>query len=206
MAEYCHAMAENPEETQPADPLEILALARLEFERRVADVGVEQFDGPTPCDDWTVRDLIDHVMAGDIFATRVLAGATIEEAVDGLSGVDLVGIDPLPAFRRGATAVAAAFARPGALESIVHHPIGDITGATFLEFRITDYVGHAWDLARAAGQDEHLDTDLVAWLGDAVSARTEMLSTSAHFGGGHTGDLGDATAQHRLLDALGRRP
>jgi uncharacterized protein (TIGR03086 family) len=187
------------------DPLDMLARARDEFERRVCGVPPDRYDDATPCGDWTVRHVIDHVMAGDIFAARLLDGATIEEAVDGLLGVDLVGTDPLPGFRAGADAVAAAFARAGALDSTVHHPTGDISGATFLEFRVTDYTGHAWDLARATGQDENLDPELVAWLLAAVTARSETYSQSEHFGGGSTGGHDSSDLQTQLLDALGRR-
>jgi uncharacterized protein (TIGR03086 family) len=134
------------------DPFALLARARDEFEQRVCGEPPDRCGDPTPCGDWTVRHVIDHVMAGEIFAARVLDGATIEEAVDGLLGVDLVGTDPLPGFRAGADAVAATFARAGALESIVDHPTGDTSGTTFVEFRTTDYTGHARDLARAPGR------------------------------------------------------
>jgi uncharacterized protein (TIGR03086 family) len=187
------------------DPIGMLARARAEFEQRVRGIRTDQLDDPTPCGGWTVRHVVDHVMAGDIFAARLLDGATIEEAVEGLLGVDLVGTDPLPDFRAGADAVAAAFARAGALDATVHHPAGDISGATFLEFRITDYTGHAWDLARATGQDENLDPELVAQLLAAVTARSETYSQSEHFGGGSTGGHDGSDLQTQLLDALGRR-
>ena len=55
----------------------------------------------------------------------------------------------------------AAFHASGALERPVHHPLGDIAGREFLEFRIFDITLHAWDLASALGTDETIDPELV---------------------------------------------
>ena len=179
--------------------------ARREFESRVVAVSASQTTLPTPCDDWDVHTLIDHIIAGDIFAARVLGGATMAEAVEGLIGADAVSDDPLASVRAAADAVDVAFSAKGAMERLVHHPIGDIPGSRFLDFRTMDYAGHAWDLARATDQDETLDPRLVASLLSRIDVYTDMLGGSEHFGGGSSG--GDAaSAQLWLLDAMGRRP
>ena len=57
------------------------------------------------------------------------------------------------------------------MTTTVHHPSGDIDGATFLGFRLGDLVLHGWDLARSVGGDEHMDDELVAIVWDAYANR-----------------------------------
>jgi uncharacterized protein (TIGR03086 family) len=194
--------------------LEAFRAARREFESRVASVSSDQLALPTPCDNWDVHTLIDHIIAGDTFATRVLGGATVADAVEGLIGADAVGDDALASVRAAAEALDVSFSAEGSMERVIHHPVGDIPGHQFLDFRTMDYTGHAWDLARATGQDETLDPDLVASLLSRIDEYTDMLSGSEHFGGGTSGggtsgggtSGGDqASAQLVLLDAMGRR-
>ena len=80
----------------------------------------------------------------------------------------VIGEDLLTTFRRALTVATAAFARRGAEEAIIHHPVGDITGAVFLYFRTTDNIIHAWDLARAIGESEDLDAEVIAYCLEAT--------------------------------------
>lgn len=143
------------------------------------------------------------MLAGDIFATRVLGGATLSEAIDGLLGADLVTDETLEDFRTGADAVAVAFARADP-DTTVHHVEGDIAVRLFIEFRTADYTGHAWDLAVATDQDTSLHPELVESLLNRIDARRDSMAESPHYGGGPTDDH-DGTPQGRLLDLLGRR-
>ncbi|GJM37217.1 MAG: TIGR03086 family protein [Acidimicrobiales bacterium] len=186
------------------DDLHAFRLAREEFERRLALVTSGDHDRPTPCSDWNVRALIDHVLAGDVFAVRALAGATLVEAIDGLLGEDLVGPDVLADFRSGADAVAAAFAAADP-DSAVHHVQGEIPVRDFIEFRTTDYAGHAWDLAVAIDEDRRLDDALVGSLLGRIEQRRDVMADIGHFGRGPTG-AHDGSEQGRLLDLIGRSP
>ncbi|MCU0268248.1 MAG: TIGR03086 family metal-binding protein [Acidimicrobiales bacterium] len=188
------------------ESLEALRRATAEFDRRLSSVTDGQWDAPTPCDDWTVRQLVSHVVGGNAMAVELLGGASSEQALPFLGGLPL-GDDPLATFRAGAEAQLAAFASPGALERTCHHPMGDLPGAEVAGFRVGDLTLHSWDLARAIGADEDLDAELVA----AVYARLEpmapMLDQVGVFGEGPSGAVGaDAPLQRRLLDLAGRRP
>ena len=188
------------------DPLDALALARSEFARRLRLVTADDWQRPTPCDDWTVRDLVVHVVGGDRMSAALLSGATREEATAIRKTVDL-GDDAMAAFDAEADKLAAAFASPGTFEFIIPHPSGiDMPGERLLGFRIGDYALHGWDLARAIGADEHLDDDLVQVLWTALAPMAGMIGTSGVFGTGPTGQVGnDAPLQERLLDLTGRR-
>ena len=136
----------------------------------------------------------------------LLHGASADEAMTGLD-VDLLGINASAAFSTAASAEYAAFEEVGAMERVVHHPAMDMPGAQLLEFRIGGLTLHAWDLARATGDDETLDTALVQAVWTQLSPMAPFIAQTGVFGIGPSGDVGeDAPLQRRLLDLSGRRP
>jgi hypothetical protein len=55
--------------------VDLLQAAAAQFERIVASLPAETWDNATPSN-ITVREIVDHVVAGNIFAIRLLAGAS----------------------------------------------------------------------------------------------------------------------------------
>ena len=106
--------------------LPALARATSDFDRLVAGVGDEAWSAPSPCTAWDVRAVVNHVVAGNIMATRLLDGAATADAVSGLLDADLLGDAPEDAVRRTGAEQLAAFTRPGAADMTVHHPAGDL--------------------------------------------------------------------------------
>jgi uncharacterized protein (TIGR03086 family) len=184
-----------------------LERAAADFEVRLRQVRDDQWSLPTPCSEWTVRELANHVVNGGRMASRLLDGATAAEVVASFDP-DALGDDPVAAFEDSSAAEAGAFAEPGALDRIVHHPgAGDVPGAMLLGFRTGDNLLHAWDLARACGLDETLDADAVAATWAALEPMAPMIPSFGVFGSGPSGLVGaDAPLQVRLLDLSGRRP
>ncbi|MET0168093.1 MAG: maleylpyruvate isomerase N-terminal domain-containing protein, partial [Vicinamibacterales bacterium] len=43
------------------DPFDAVDVAHAEFERRLRLVRADQWADPTPCSEWSVRDLVNHV-------------------------------------------------------------------------------------------------------------------------------------------------
>jgi uncharacterized protein (TIGR03086 family) len=66
-----------------------------------------------------------------------------------------------------------AFAKPGALERTVHHPVGDMAGSQLLGLLVMDSVIHSWDLATAIGVDAGLDEQLVEQVYGVLAPRAE---------------------------------
>lgn len=60
--------------------LEALPKVQAGFERRLAEVWPEQWSAPTPCDEWTVRDLVNHVVVGARMYKAMLEGCSRETA------------------------------------------------------------------------------------------------------------------------------
>jgi uncharacterized protein (TIGR03086 family) len=140
-----------------------LVVANDEFARRLGLVGADDWPRPTPCSEWDVRALVNHVVGANVRYQLLLHGATAEE-VEATRLVDHLGDDALSSFIETAQGVVASFRETGSLERIAHHAAGDRTGRELLSMRILDAAVHAWDLARAIGADETIDDDVVAFL------------------------------------------
>src|SRR5664280_374498 len=138
------------------------------------------------CDGWAVRDLADHVIGGNRFAVDLLSGATPVEAFTAALDAGFEG-DPVELARESAEARSAAFGEPGAPARSVLHPLGPISSAEFLGFRVGDLVLHGWDLARSIGADRHIDDALVDFTLEAFEADVHGLLASGAYGNGPNG-------------------
>lgn len=188
------------------DDRELLDLATEVFRDRLAAVRPDQWDLPTPCEDWTVRDLVAHVVGGNAMVVVLAGGASTEDGLAVFSGTTL-GDDALAQFTSGAAEQAAVFAQEGAAERTFHHPAGDMPGAMVLGFRIGDLAIHAWDLARATGGDETLPDELVSAVHATLLPMAPVIGSIGVFGEGPSlAEDADASPQERMLDLAGRRP
>ncbi|HUO49276.1 MAG TPA: TIGR03086 family metal-binding protein [Acidimicrobiales bacterium] len=187
------------------EPLDVLTAARADFRRRLSAVGPDQWDLPTPCADWDVRDLVAHLVRGNYMAELLLHGTSRDDTLAAMA--EPVPDDLATAFDASADRQQAAFEEPGSLERTCHHPVGDIPGAQLLGFRIGDMALHAWDLARSIGADDSLDVDVVAAMWDAMAPMAPFIGETGFFGAGPSGAVPeDAPLQLRVLDLSGRRP
>jgi len=160
---------------------------------------------PTPCDDWNVRDLVTHVVAGQAMSVALLRGATRDEGIDVLMSAELSS-DPVRQLSDLNNEFIAEFNDPDAFTRVCAHPVSDMSGKQLFGFRLGDLTFHAWDLARAIGADETLAPDVVEKLLHDLTPRAGILVASGMFGAGPSGRLGDdASPQQQLLDLVGRR-
>lgn len=184
------------------DGLVALTRASFEFEQRLRLVGADDWSLPTPCSEWDVHALVNHVIGGNRRYTLLLQGASAE-AVDRTRTEDHTGADPLAAFTITAGELAAAFREDGALRRIGHHPIGDRTGAELLAMRVLDLTVHAWDLARALDVDDVLDPDAVAFAMTHIGV-IEAGRNHGSFASPTAPEAKTTSAQDRLLHLAGR--
>ncbi|MFD5465057.1 TIGR03086 family metal-binding protein [Kitasatospora sp. NPDC127059] len=188
-------------------------LSSGEFERRLRCVRGGQWAAPTPCAEWNVRQLVNHMTRGNLAYVRLLHGGDAAEFLR-LRDVDALGADPLEAYVRSVGEVAREFGRVGALERVLDYPLGPVAGRQALAVRITDSTVHSWDLARALGLDDALDAELVRWIDgnlDAVYAGLPETPTAAgtthrFFAAPEGAPTRDASLQVRLLHRMGRLP
>ncbi|MBV9516374.1 MAG: TIGR03086 family protein [Mycobacteriaceae bacterium] len=123
------------------------------------NVTPDQLGEPTPCSQWTIRDLIMHVVSGNNIVVR-------RARVTGESSSETV--DPIQAYRVSAADAVAGFATPDAMSATYDLGFGQIPGSVFIGMRTTDVLTHAWDLATATGQSTDLDPEVA----------TEMLAVA----------------------------
>jgi uncharacterized protein (TIGR03086 family) len=188
----------------PKEALELLLVANDEFARRLRLVGPDDWRRRTPCSEWDVRALVNHVVGGCVRHQMLLHGAQTHE-VEATRAVDHLGADPVAAFATAADVAVSRFREDGALERIVHHPAGDRTGRELLSMRVLDSAVHAWDLARAIGADEALDDDVVAFA-LAYTADLDLGPQQRAFAPPDADVPRDASPRDQLLQRLGRHP
>ncbi|ANZ40692.1 TIGR03086 family protein [Lentzea guizhouensis] len=172
------------------------------FEAKVANVEPEQWDDPSPCAEWTVRGVVDHV----IDMHGVMVGRPIPRTGD-----------PLADFREARRQVQAALDDPASATTEVPTPAGPMTVIDHIDQVLSDdMVLHGWDLARATGQDETIPDSDVRRLWDiATSLPAEIIEKARTPGGFGPGievygpevQVPDgASLQDRLLGYVGRDP
>ena len=123
----------------------------------VSHVRVDQWSDPTPCADWNVRRLVDHVIGLNRIFTALLSDAPPPRRADTPEAEE----DPVIAYRDTSAALQSAFSQPGALERQYQGPLGTASGADRLQIRLYDLLAHGWDLSQATGQPVTLPDDLV---------------------------------------------
>ncbi|MDQ1395298.1 MAG: hypothetical protein QOG64_557 [Acidimicrobiaceae bacterium] len=168
----------------------------------VAGIDSSQLANPTPCEEWNVGELLNHVVSGNWWAAELGAGRTIEEVGDRLDG-DVLGDDARAAYDASVEPAAAVFEMPGALEAPCAVSYGPVPGSVYAGHRFLDVLIHGWDLAVATGQDTTLDPSLVEACWEVVRPQADLLRASGMFG--TTSEPPPGTGpQAGLLAALGR--
>ena len=180
------------------------ASATRQFVKYVERIQPHQWELPTPCSGWNVRTLVDHVVRWNTFVPQFMAGHSLAD-MDAPFERDVLGSDAVAAATDSSQAAVAAFESPGALERIVHHPVGEMTGAQVLYLRLFDNVVHGWDLARAVGIDASIDPEIANLLYLVSLSQREAIRASGHFGPAEVPVGPDADTQARLLGLLGRK-
>ncbi|MEU7576980.1 TIGR03086 family metal-binding protein [Streptomyces sp. NPDC041068] len=174
------------------------------FTDRVHAVRTDQWDAPTPCTEWTVRDLVNHLASEQLWVPPLVRdGASVEAVGDAFDG-DMLGPDPVTSWDTAAAASRAAFREPGALDRTVHLSFGDTSAAFYCGQMTTDLVVHAWDLSRAVGADETLPDALVNFSVREISPYAAELEKSGLFAAAVEPPAG-ADVRTKLLALLGRR-
>ncbi len=151
------------------------------FGEKVRAVPADRWTAPTPCTDWSVRDLVNHVTGEHLWAPHLLDGETIAQVGDRYDG-DVLGDSPVAAWERAAEASRAAW-QAASPDAVVHLSFGDNPALEYGKQMLSDLLIHGWDLARGAGLDETMEpTAVVAGAGLSRTQR-EVLGRGRDFCG-----------------------
>jgi uncharacterized protein (TIGR03086 family) len=162
----------------------------------------ERWGPPTPCTEWNVRNLVNHLVYEHLWTPHLVAGKTLDEVGDRFEG-DVLGSDPQAAWDHATAGAEDALRAPRALGGRVHTLMGRIPTREYAMQLFGDVVVHGWDLARAVGADERLDPELVEAYG-FYKPQELILRVSGLFGR-HVDTPAAADTQTKLLALLGRR-
>lgn len=172
-------------------PAEIWQMAADSFEAKLSQVGDDQWETPTACGDWTVRDLVDHTLFWQAnLAKTVGASASPEDGWDSIKAT-----------------IAAALADPASLEgSLESGPMKGMPRHQALGFATADVLLHGWDLARAIGIDDTLPAEAVEAVHLGMSRAPAAVVRSPQVFGPEVEVPADASPQDKLLGFAGRQP
>ena len=191
------------ESTTPNTSISVLHRQALESTRTfIAGIDTGQWANPTPCAEWNIRSLVNHIVVGNLWAAELATGHTIADVGDRLDG-DLLGASPLDAYNQSAAAAASAFETPGALEAPCAVSYGPVPGSVYAGHRFIDVLIHGWDIAVATGHSPTLARHLIEACWDVINPQLADLRASGMFGS-HADTPASADPQTRLLHTLGR--
>jgi uncharacterized protein (TIGR03086 family) len=135
------------------DPITQLELLGPHLGAVVNGIAPDQLGNPTPCTTFTVRGVLEHMIAGATAFAAAYRGDQPPEP-------DLA--DPRGSFGTVLGDLVAAMTAPGALDRTIEAPFGEVPGDTFARFVTLDGLVHGWDLATATGQPYEPPDELVA--------------------------------------------
>ena len=142
----------------PSEQLEFQTTALRDL---VGGVKADQWGDPTPCANWTVRDLAAHVVGGGTVFAASFRGETVPTGADA-EMPDVLGDDPVGALDRVFADFQSAAESPGAMERDVVLPFATLPAQVALDVAKFDLLLHAWDLSRATDQPFDPPDDVVA--------------------------------------------
>jgi uncharacterized protein (TIGR03086 family) len=167
------------------------------FDAVVGAVAPDKWGAQSPCELWTARDVVGHVVSGH---RGLIAGVSDRQPVP--FGADE---DPQPAWEEARSGIDAIAADPAVLAREIDGPTGRMpVGEIIGRFVTMDLLVHTWDLARAVGADEHLDERWVRQAYDTLLPMDDMIRQPNVFGP-KLEPPKDANLQTAFLYFLGRR-
>ncbi len=174
-----------------------MARAAAPLPEVIRHVRPEQLGAPTPCADWAVRDLVNHLL----YWAPSLVGAARKETVPP-QAVD----EPPAALEEHVARLVAAWSRPDAWEGTTHMGGPTPLPATTVGAMVAgELVVHGWDLARATGQHPEWDKEILDYL---LEETTRFAAQGREMGvyGAEVPVPRTASTLDRVLALTGRDP
>jgi uncharacterized protein (TIGR03086 family) len=188
--------------TNQPDPVTLLEQIYDHTEGVLAQIGPDQYELPTPCTEWNVRELVNHVIGSVHFMASAVAG----DAPPAGDPPDFTGSkQPAREFRAAADRSLAVWRADGALDGMVHLGPVELPASAALGLNQLDVLTHSWDVAEAIGVDRSMDPPVA----EAVLAASQMIISDEMRGDRFAPAVpiaDDAPAHDRLAAFLGRQP
>jgi uncharacterized protein (TIGR03086 family) len=169
----------------------------------IAGVTDDQRDQPTPCPDYDVATMIDHIVGW----ARVFEAGANGRTLDEDPAQYHAGPDPAAEFRAAAAGIVASWRDEGLDRKVTLTGGAEMDGAMAFNITLMEYTVHGWDLAVATGQPvPYTEAEAAAVIERAqVTLPPEYRGEGMGFG--HAVPVADdAPAIDRLVGFLGREP
>ena len=192
------------------DPMAQLERVTRRTKEVASGVTQTQTTDATPCSEWNVLDLLNHLIGGLEFTAGCITGDVPDirpnEAESSYQGETDIAV-LIRAYHAEVDRALDLAAGPGALERTAMTPFGEMPVARVMMGTVLDQLVHCWDLARATGQDTSLDSEMVEFAyGMLVSGGFADMGRQAGFVGPEVAVPDSVSLQDRMLAYMGRHP
>jgi len=182
------------------DPIERIDRATAFASEKVSGVQPGDLGSPTPCAEFDVRALLNHMIGGLGMLTTAASGGEAE-----MPQGDQFGDDPGAVYEERRRALLSAVSSDGALDRDWVMPFGTMSGALMAQIAFMEHVTHGWDVAKATGQNTAVPPVLVTECWEVVTPMDAMLRMPGVCGP-PISVADDASPQDKLVAFLGRNP
>jgi uncharacterized protein (TIGR03086 family) len=174
------------------DLLELYDRASMWTASKVAGAS-EALNATTPCDEWDVRTLMNHMLDTQTYFVGAARGE--DAAPPSPTPPELLGDDPVADFERARAETLSAYGKPGVIDKT-----GPALGIAF-----SDLLLHGWDLAKATQQSVTMPDGLPEAAYGMIHGRFTDDQRKGVFKP-EVDVAPDASAQDKLLAYTGRDP
>jgi uncharacterized protein (TIGR03086 family) len=183
----------------------LMISAAREFKQLAATVREDQLTAPTPCAEYDVRALLNHLLYWGPWLEAAARKGPPPAETRGESEVDLTVGDWAASWEKQVDGLVDAFGRPGAWEGTTTMGGGELPASMVGEMVFGEFVVHAWDLARGTGRPWHCDAEVADAAYTATAGMAEQGRQMGIFGP-EIPVPDSAPALDRLLGLSGRDP
>lgn len=183
------------------DAIERIEKASAHAQKVIEGISAEDMGKPTPCSEYDVRELLNHVIAGLSMLDTAASGGKAAPPEG-----NIVGDDPGAQYREGREKLLDTLrTREGVLDQNWEMPFGSLPGQMMAGIAFMEHLTHAWDLAKATGQDTELPEDLAVECLELVRPMDAMLRMPGVCGPAVEVPEG-ASVSDQLAGFMGRTP
>jgi uncharacterized protein (TIGR03086 family) len=181
------------------EPVDALASSYDSLERLVRSLGPDDLAAQTPCPEWDVRAVLEHVLGNaEAFVGMARDGKPFAPAEER----QRLGTDPATSVRAAADENVAAWRGSDAVDT----PTGMIPGVSLFDINLADTVMHTWDIAKATGRDPGVDPEVVDMVLTKMEGEWHEIGHQMGAFGPPCEAAPDAPPYDRLVALTGRQP
>lgn len=184
------------------DAKQLFSAAAEQASHCINNVHSDQLASPTPCSEWDLKTLLNHIVYELAWVPDMLEGKTVVDVGTRHDG-DLLGNDPAAAWESAVQKAEEAVERAG-LDDTVHLSYGDASADHYIREMATDVAIHGWDVGQSIKCNVIIDDTVAKAIYDFMLPRREELVGSGAFAK-ELPLVATESIQTRLLCLLGRK-